>query len=99
MVSLTADTQLTVNAVNTSIFEGSMGTPLQEIVITNVSAGGQRISLSFSETQPAVDGYGVVLEPGMFYADSSGSGHEIYSGRIYAFSKLAGGLLAIHIRS
>lgn len=93
-----ADTQIAIGITSTLVYEGAMNASLQEFILTNVSAGGQRISFSFSDTQPAVDGYGPVIYPGGFVGDSSTANHHVYSGRIYAIADLAGALLAVHIR-
>jgi len=64
--------------------------------LTNISTGGQVITINFG--QDAVAGQGIVLSAGGFYIESADAGFSPTNEDIYAISSLAGGLLAIQER-
>lgn len=61
--------------------------------LTNVSTGGQVITINFQSD--AIAGSGIVLSPGGFYSEAQDAGFTPSNEDIYAISSLAGGLLAI----
>jgi hypothetical protein len=68
----------------------------QVLIITNTSAGGQNISLSWNKD--AVDGYGVVLYPGEHHVEAIDASFIPLNFRISAVASAAGGVIAIHER-
>lgn len=71
------------------------------IYIKNTSTAGQTISLSFSNTEIAVAGSGIVLAPNEYVIDASSGGvnpYEAWDGFITAISSAVGGTIAIFER-
>lgn len=66
------------------------------ILITNVSTGGQKITIAPGDVATA--GSGIVLSVGGFYQDSMDSGYMPTNKRISAVADLAAGTVAIHER-
>lgn len=64
--------------------------------LRNISAGGQVISLSFSNETPAIAGSGIVLNVNDALTDSNSGTYKVWSGDIYAVSSAAGGILAVN---
>jgi len=93
---LTRNEKITVGTTAVKIADRNLNRLL--IYIKNTSSGGQTITVSFSETKPAVAEEGVVLAEGESITDSNGSGYECYKGAIWAISSAAGGQLSIYER-
>lgn len=86
------NTAVTVGAAVTLI---SSAQERKSIYLRNVSAGGQVISLSFSDTVDATAGEGIVLNPNDAVIDSTSEGYKCWNGKITAIASGAGGSLAI----
>lgn len=67
----------------------------KSIYIRNISAGGQRISLQFSNVDIAVDNTGIILNTNEFIIDSNSEGYKCWSGDITAISSAAGGVITL----
>jgi hypothetical protein len=66
------------------------------ITFTNISTGGQVITLSIGEQ--AANNAGIPLSPGGFYSESNDNNFECTQERIAAIGSIAGGILAVHER-
>ena len=78
-------------SITTTAVEVSPAQERQELILTNVSTGGEIISISFGGT--AVAGTGIVLNPFSVYSTSDAKSAPSTS--ISAVCSGAGGLLAI----
>lgn len=73
--------------------------PRIAILLRNVSTGGQKISVAFSNQQQAVAGSGIVLDVNDALGDSSQAGYEAWGGNITAVADAAGAKLAVYMRN
>jgi len=90
--SISRNETLTVDA---SVVLVSSAQKRKSIYLRNTSAGGQVISLSFSDTNEAAAGAGIVLNPNDAIIDSTSEAYEAWNGKITAIASGAGGTLAI----
>jgi hypothetical protein len=68
------------------------------IFIRNNSTAGQIVSIAFSNTQPPVNGRGIVIGPAQAITDSDNEGYECWEGQIWAISSAAGAAVSVFIR-
>lgn len=68
------------------------------ITLRNSSLGGQVISISPSDHEPAVAYSGIVLSSGQNLSDFTSEGYEAWQGNITAIASAAGGVLSVHER-
>lgn len=80
-------------AVGATLTLVSDSKPRQSFSIMNT--GLTIISLSFSDTEGAALGAGIVLNPNSSCTDSDGGGYECWKGQITAIGSGGGGTLAI----
>lgn len=90
------DESVSVGAASVEVSPETGNKQRQTLVLTNVSAGGQSISLAWNKD--AVAGYGIVLQPGEHHVETLESGFEPLNHRITAVASGAGGVLAVHER-
>lgn len=69
--------------------------PRTRYVITNMSVGGQVITISFGQSKGPVLNEGIPLGAGDVIMDSDSEGYECFKGEINAISTAAGGILAV----
>lgn len=95
------------NNINTSVNIGDTATVISverdnnngkraSIIITNISTGGELVSISIDST--AVDGVGIVLSPGGVWSDSRDGGYWPTQKHITAIGSAAGATIAIQER-
>lgn len=72
------------------------GTQRTVLFITNISTGGQSITISPADEAKA--GEGIVLGVGGFYQDAIDSGYKPTNRQISAISSAAGGQVSVHER-
>lgn len=89
----TRQVQLDVGATSVQVCDGNLNAI--EKYFYNSSAGGQEITLSFSNQSPAVANVGIVLKAGAAYAASVSEGFRPYNGIVNAIANGAGGKLTI----
>jgi hypothetical protein len=65
------------------------------IYLRNIGTDGSRISLQFSNTQPAADNTGIILNQNEFTIDSNSEGYKCWSGDITAIASTANGVLSV----
>ncbi len=87
---------LTIGTDPVLVSEEQIGPQRSVIFLSNQSAGGQIISVSWELTPVANEG--IVLGVGGFIQDSIDSGYKPNNKRIFAISSAAGGTLAYHER-
>ena len=96
MPEVNRDTSATIGTSSVIVAEDLWENDRVEITLTNISSGGQVISIAIDGE--AVANTGKVLSPGGFYAASEGDGFKPTKKRISAISSAAGGILAISER-
>jgi len=92
---LTNNRSVTVAVTSTRISEQCFQ-QRSAIVLTNISIGGQEISISIGSE--AILGTGIVLSVGGTYQDSRDGRYMPSNEQINAISDVAGGVLAVHER-
>lgn len=65
----------------------------------NTSTGGQVITLTFSDTDVAVAGTGIVLNVGEYIIDSDSENYKCWQGKVSAIASAVGGSLAVMQRA
>lgn len=98
MGELNINTQTTVgtDAVEVSQERGNRNGIRRSVILINTSTGGQILTIAIDN--PAVAGYGIVLNPGGLWTDNADGGYLPTQKQITAISSAAGGLLSIQER-
>lgn len=84
---------LTINAAAQTIV--SYPQKRKAFYLRNVSTGGQVITITLSDTLPAVAGTGIILNVNDSYVEATDSGFIAWDGHIKAIASAIGGTLAV----
>ena len=87
------DAEVSIGTTNTIVSEAQFTSKRVNLVITNVSGGGETIHLAFG--QEAASNKGIKLNDGDTYVTSADAGYLPSQARVHAIASSAG-TLAIH---
>jgi hypothetical protein len=97
MVENTRQTSIVVGTTSVLVSEAQIGdTQRKVLVLTNTSAGGQTITLSFGDE--AVANNGIVLYPTGAWSESLDSAYTPSNDRIFAIASAAAGQISVYER-